>query len=110
MLQDMAKRGCRVIMACRNLKLASEVVKEINDQVKNADVVVKYVDLASLQSVRAFAHDIIKTEISVDILVNNAGVFMGAQAFTKDGFEMHFGGNKNIKLYKISFINYLLSS
>ena len=43
------------------------------EQVKDADLVVKQLDLASLESVRACAKDINETESRLDILINNAG-------------------------------------
>ena len=70
---DLAKRGARVILACRNLQKAEDVAKEIKSSTGNSEVVVRHLDLSSLQSVRKFAQQIIETEDRLDILINNAG-------------------------------------
>ena len=94
---DLARRGARVIMACRNLEKANAALKEIVEKSGNDNIVVKHLDLASLKSVREFADDINRNEDRLDILTNNAGIF-GLQTLTKteDGLEMtmavnHFG-------------------
>jgi NAD(P)-dependent dehydrogenase (short-subunit alcohol dehydrogenase family) len=69
------------------------VRQEIVAETGNSDVVVRQLDLASLQSVRRFAQDFIKSESRLDILVNNAGVFTRHRQHTADGFELHFGVN-----------------
>jgi light-dependent protochlorophyllide reductase len=91
---DFAKRGARVIMACRNLKKAEATMKEIIENTGNKDLVVKHLDLVSLRSVREFAQDINNSEARLDILVNNAGVFnLPELTKTEDGFEMTMGVN-----------------
>jgi retinol dehydrogenase-14 len=90
---EFAKRGARVIMACRNLNQAEAAMKEIVQNTGNKSVVVTHLDLASLKSVRAFAEDV-KNEARLDILINNAGVFnLPAFSKTQDGFEMTMGVN-----------------
>ena len=94
---DFARRGARVIMACRNLDQAEAAMKEIVQKTGNKSVVVKHLDLASLKSVRAFAEDVKNNEARLDILINNAGVFnLPEFSKTEDGFETimavnHFG-------------------
>jgi NAD(P)-dependent dehydrogenase (short-subunit alcohol dehydrogenase family) len=48
-------------------------------------------DLASLASVRAAAHQISTWCPRLDILINNAGVMFTPQGTTADGFELQFG-------------------
>ena len=50
--------GGRVIMACRDLQRAEAARTDIVTDTGNENVVVKQLDLASLDSVRAFAKDI----------------------------------------------------
>ncbi|XP_026233715.1 retinol dehydrogenase 13-like [Anabas testudineus] len=90
---DMARRGARVILACRDLTRARIAADEIRQKSGNGNVVVKKVDLASLQSVRDFAKDITENEERLDILINNAGIMMCPKWKTEDGFEMQFGVN-----------------
>ena len=51
----------------------------------------RLLDLASLDSVRAFASDWAAQPI--DLLINNAGVMIPPLTRTKDGFELQFGTN-----------------
>ncbi|XP_056268151.1 retinol dehydrogenase 13 [Pseudoliparis swirei] len=90
---DMAKRGARVILACRDVTKACIVADEIRQQSGNGNVVVKKLDLASLQSVRDLAKDVEENEERLDILINNAGIMMCPKWKTNDGFEMQFGVN-----------------
>lgn len=91
---ELARRQARVILACRSLEKGQQAAEEIRSKVKDAEVVVKIVDLSSLESVRKFACEILKEEVRLDVLINNAGVYMDPPApKTQDGFEMHFGVN-----------------
>ncbi|XP_078001012.1 retinol dehydrogenase 11-like isoform X2 [Glandiceps talaboti] len=90
---DMAKRGARVIMACRDLQKANKTANNIKQLADNENVIVKKLDLASLESVQTFAKEINKEESRLDILINNAGVMWCPYMKTVDGFEMHFGVN-----------------
>jgi len=93
---DFAKRGGRVILACRDPKRAEEARANIVEATGNPNVVVKLVDLGSLSSVREFAKDINATEPRLDILVNNAGAGGLGHVMTPDGMSItmqinHFG-------------------
>ncbi|KAM9861071.1 retinol dehydrogenase 13 [Aulostomus maculatus] len=90
---DMAQRGARVILACRDMTRARLAADEIRQQSGNGNVVVKKLDLASLQSVRDLAKDVRENEERLDILINNAGIMMCPKWKTEDGFEMQFGVN-----------------
>ncbi|XP_031704443.1 retinol dehydrogenase 13 [Anarrhichthys ocellatus] len=90
---DMAKRGARVILACRDITRACIAADEIRQQSGNGNVVVKKLDLTSMRSVRDLARDVRENEQRLDILINNAGVMMCPKWKTEDGFEMQFGVN-----------------
>lgn len=83
---DLAKRGARVILACRNERKAQEVVRKIKDQTNNNKVIYKILDLSSFKSVRQFAADIKATEKRLDILINNAGSGALPNELTEDGY------------------------
>lgn len=51
---QLAKRGAKVILACRNLKRANEACLEIIRETNNADVYVYELDLGSFSSIRQF--------------------------------------------------------
>jgi hypothetical protein len=70
---DLAKRGARVIIACRDVKKGICAAEQIRKLSGNSKVVVQYLDLASFDSVRKFARHINETEAQVDVLINNAG-------------------------------------
>ena len=81
----LAAKGAHVVFAVRD---------EIRGQGAAATVTgsteVRHLDLADLQSVRAFAKTC--TE-AIHILVNNAGVMVPPLGRTADGFELQFGIN-----------------
>ncbi|KAK9722410.1 short chain dehydrogenase [Popillia japonica] len=84
---DFAKRGARVILACRNKDRAEAACLKIIKATGNKNVSYKLVDFASLQSVRTFAEDFNKSEDRLDILVNNAVVGFFEKDYTGDGIQ-----------------------
>ncbi|KAJ3584071.1 hypothetical protein NHX12_014567 [Muraenolepis orangiensis] len=52
-----------------------------------------YLDLASLKSIRQFAHGFNARGLPLHVLVNNAGIMLVPERETEDGFELHFGIN-----------------
>uniref|UniRef100_A0A8C1WRU7 Zgc:112332 n=1 Tax=Cyprinus carpio TaxID=7962 RepID=A0A8C1WRU7_CYPCA len=92
-VRDLAKRGARVIMACRDLEKAEEARKELMEDSGNQNIVANKLDLSDTKSIRAFAELINKEEKQVNILINNAGIMMCPYSKTADGFEMQFGVN-----------------
>lgn len=70
---DFAKRGARIIMACRDLKKADEAANKIKLITGNNKIEVESLDLADLESVRNFADRINKKLTRLDLLINNAG-------------------------------------
>lgn len=66
--------GAKVILACRDVMRAERAATDIMKKSNNQNVVVKIVDLASLDSIRKFADNINKSEPKIDILINNAGI------------------------------------
>ncbi|XP_047440252.1 retinol dehydrogenase 11 isoform X2 [Mugil cephalus] len=71
---DFARRGARVILACRSESRGTEALNEIREKTGNSDVHLRLVDLSSLDSVRDFAKGILEEEKALHILVNNAAV------------------------------------
>ena len=60
-------------MACRDITKAERAADSIRKETGNQNVIVRVLDLASLESVRAFSKQIKETEPRLDILINNAG-------------------------------------
>ncbi|RVE71877.1 hypothetical protein OJAV_G00056030 [Oryzias javanicus] len=90
---DLAQRGARVIMACRDMDRANKAAEDVRKRSGNGNVVVKKLDLASLESVRQLSKEVLASEERLDILINNAGIMSCPQWKTEDGFEMQFGVN-----------------
>ncbi|XP_020359026.1 dehydrogenase/reductase SDR family member 13 [Oncorhynchus kisutch] len=88
---DLARRGARVILACRNKQRAEAALADIKRESGSNEVVFMHLDLGSLKSVRTFAETFLKTERRLDLLINNAGIYM--QGSTEDGLGMMFGVN-----------------
>uniref|UniRef100_A0A8C6S3Z2 Retinol dehydrogenase 12 n=1 Tax=Neogobius melanostomus TaxID=47308 RepID=A0A8C6S3Z2_9GOBI len=90
---DLATRGARVIMACRDVEKGEEAAASIRASCSKADVEVRELDLADTCSIRAFAQKFLRDVNQLHILINNAGVMMCPYTKTVDGFEMHIGVN-----------------
>uniref|UniRef100_A0A8C6SVW9 Dehydrogenase/reductase (SDR family) member 13a, duplicate 3 n=1 Tax=Neogobius melanostomus TaxID=47308 RepID=A0A8C6SVW9_9GOBI len=88
---DLAKRGARVILACRSRERAEAAVYDIRRESGNNQVLFMPLDLSSLQSVRDFVETFLKTEPRLDFLINNAGIVGPGR--TQEGFGMEFGVN-----------------
>uniref|UniRef100_A0A667YJ38 Si:dkey-73n8.3 n=1 Tax=Myripristis murdjan TaxID=586833 RepID=A0A667YJ38_9TELE len=82
--KDLAGRGARVIMACRDTVKGEQAARDIMREVKGAKVVARQLDLADTKSICQFA---------LHYLINNAGVAMCPYSTTADGYEMQFGVN-----------------
>ncbi|XP_017278253.1 retinol dehydrogenase 11 [Kryptolebias marmoratus] len=90
---DFARRGARVILACRSEARGTAALNEIRQISGNADVHLRLVDVSSMDSVREFAKRILEEEKALHILVNNAAVSGLPKEITKDGFEASFATN-----------------
>lgn len=85
---DLASRGCKVIIACRDVVTGEVTASEIRSKIPTAKVQVMKVDLSSFTSVREFAKLINSSEPYLDILVNNAGLSSTERIQTEDGMEL----------------------
>ena len=90
---DLAKRGARVVLACRSVEKGQAAVEVVKSRSKNENVVFIQLDLASLKSVRDFSAKVLQDEARIDILINNAGVSVPPYTKTEDGFELQIGVN-----------------
>lgn len=89
-----ARRGAHVVLACRNPEKARVAEQEVRAAAGEGDAVETLpLDLASLDSVRAFSDAFRKRHAALHLLVNNAGVMAIPRRLTADGFEMQIGTN-----------------
>ncbi len=89
----LARKGAKVIIACRDLEKAKQAVSEIKSITKSQEVRALHCDLANLDSVRTAIQNYKERFGRLDILINNAGLITDKLQFTKDGFEMQIGVN-----------------
>ncbi|MFI9582229.1 oxidoreductase [Streptomyces sp. NPDC052236] len=89
--QELARRGARVILACRSEARGTRAQERIRRAVPGAEVELGLLDLADLASVREFAARYPYEHL--DLLINNAGVMALPYGRTADGFERQFGVN-----------------
>ncbi|KAK6492138.1 retinol dehydrogenase 12 [Huso huso] len=90
---DLARRGARVILACRDMEKAKDAANDIINDTGSNTVIPCKLDLADTKSICEFAEHIYNMEKTVSILINNAGIAMCPYSTTTDGFEMQFGVN-----------------
>lgn len=90
----LVRKGAHVIMACRNLEKAQIALATVEaEKSKTGSAEIEQLDLASLISIRQFAHRVMPKIERLDLLINNAGVMAIPSQKTVDGFEMQFGTN-----------------
>ncbi len=91
--RELAVHGARVVLASRSEAKGLAAVDRIKAERRGALVEFRLLDLADLDSVRAFAAAITSDAITVDVLVNNAGLMYPPRVLTRQGFESQFATN-----------------
>jgi NAD(P)-dependent dehydrogenase (short-subunit alcohol dehydrogenase family) len=81
---QLARAGAHVVVACRDIAKGETAAEAMP-----GDREVRHLDLADLDSIRAFAAGVGQ----MDVLINNAGVMATPLARTADGFELQIGTN-----------------
>jgi NAD(P)-dependent dehydrogenase (short-subunit alcohol dehydrogenase family) len=89
----LAAAGARVVLAARDAKKTNAAADAIRAAVPGAELEVGWLDLTSLDSVRAFAGGFLAEHDQLHLLVNNAGVMYTPFGRTAEGFELQFGTN-----------------
>jgi NAD(P)-dependent dehydrogenase (short-subunit alcohol dehydrogenase family) len=89
----LAAKGAHVVMTARDRVKGQAAAARVGQDVPGASLELRLLDLADLDSVRAFARGLRDDAVGVDVLINNAGVMMTPQRSTKQGFELQFGTN-----------------
>ena len=89
----LAKEGGIVYILCRDMAKGEAARKDILKETPQANITVMKLDLMSLQSIKEFSEEFIKSGNPLHVLLNNAGIMACPYAKTKDGFESQFGTN-----------------
>lgn len=91
--RELARKGALVVMACRNMTKGEAAAADIREQIPSAELQVRALDLADLDSVENFAKLFLDEHDALHILCNNAGVMALPLCRTAQGFEMQIGTN-----------------
>lgn len=89
----LARRGGRVILAVRDEERGRRAVADITAGQPGAELEVRRLDLADLDSVRAFSDALHADRPRLDLLVNNAGVMAPPRSSGAQGHELQFAAN-----------------
>ncbi|MCF3119657.1 SDR family NAD(P)-dependent oxidoreductase [Streptomyces arenae] len=91
--RELARKGGLVILAVRSEEKGRRAVEIITAQQPDARLEVRRLDLADLDSVRAFADRLRADHPRLDVLVNNAGVMAPPRSLSAQGHELQFAAN-----------------
>jgi len=91
--KQFARKGARVVLACRDMEKARAAIAAITGAQRGAALEAMQLDLANLASIRNFASAFLAQPGALHVLCNNAGVMALPYRKTADGFEMQFGTN-----------------
>ena len=70
---ELAKRGARLVLACRDRTKGEAVARTIRKRSGNQNVFASKLDLASLASIKEFVEEFNEKESKLHVLINNAG-------------------------------------
>jgi NAD(P)-dependent dehydrogenase (short-subunit alcohol dehydrogenase family) len=89
----LAAHGAHVVLTARDRLKGEAALARVGQEVPGASLELRMLDLADLDSVRAFAEGLRDDGVPVNVLINNAGVMMTPPRTTKQGFELQLGTN-----------------
>ncbi|XP_064428364.1 retinol dehydrogenase 12-like [Mirounga angustirostris] len=91
--QELARRGARVILACRNQEHGQQALAEIQVASRGNCLLLGQVDLSSMASIRRFAQWLLQEAPEIHLLVNNAGICGFPKTLTPEGLDLTFATN-----------------
>ncbi len=84
---ELAGRGARVVMVCRNRERGQAAVDDVKSRTGNQAVELLVADVASQQAIRILVSEFVSTHDRLYALVNNVGVTRPKRSETVDGIE-----------------------
>lgn len=90
---ELARRGFRVVLVCRNRQKGEAALHDIRRKAKHDDVHLVLCDLSSQADLRRAAAELRERFPVLDVLVNNAGAINGSYTETADGLETTWAVN-----------------
>lgn len=91
--RTLARSGCLVVLACRDIQKAQVAAANVRKERPNVKCVGLHLDLASLDSVQRFSQSFLAEYNHLDYLILNAGVFGLPHQLTEDNVEYTFQVN-----------------
>ncbi|MFC8075824.1 oxidoreductase [Streptomyces sp. NPDC057307] len=89
----LARKGAHVILAVRDEAKGRRAVEQLTAEHPRAELEVRKVDLADLDSVRAFSAQLHSDHSRLDVLINNAGLMAPPRTLGVQGHEVQFAAN-----------------
>ncbi len=90
---QLAERGARVVMVCRNRERGEPALAEIKAKSGNDTLELMTADFESQRQIRDLADTYKRTHDRLDVLVNNAGLYLSKRHETEDGIEATWAVN-----------------
>lgn len=108
--RSLAKHGCSVIFACRNIPAAQAAIEKIKEEKQSVGDACEalHLDLTSLKSVVEFSNVVKSKHTKLDMVILNAGVFGLPFSKTVDGYETQFQVNHLSQFYLMLLLHPLL--
>jgi NAD(P)-dependent dehydrogenase (short-subunit alcohol dehydrogenase family) len=92
-VKALSRNNGEVILASRSVERGEQAKEAIQSEYPQANIEVRELDLADIDSIKEFTSEFYKTHRKLDVLLNNAGVMWCPYNKTKDGFESQMGTN-----------------
>ncbi|CAJ0586042.1 unnamed protein product, partial [Mesorhabditis spiculigera] len=94
--RELAKRGARVVMACRNREKCVQVRRDVVLETRNKQVYCRQCDLEDFDSIRNFVAKLSKGKFELDRIdgvLHNAAMMQTQRDINKDGIEKTLATN-----------------
>ncbi|XP_068928120.1 retinol dehydrogenase 12-like [Petaurus breviceps papuanus] len=91
---ELARRGARVVLACRRLPQGQKALEDIQKATGSKELLLRELDLSSMASIQSFSQKLLQEEPNIHLLVNNAGASgLPYKTLTSEGLELTFMTN-----------------